>query len=446
MLETNVALPSKPRVVSEEEHRGVFEIDGLYPGYGHTLGNSLRRIILSSLPGASITQVKIEGVGHEFSTIDSVKEDVITILLNLERIRIKMHGVEPLKMTLKAKGTGIVTAADIDVMKAKLVFLRDAMQSAIGRVGGLTKKGGQPLEEARKQMELAIARYNQMVAAIDKTEQSLRALNVVTEDSKDLFGTLQQEVGDNAAKFSEVKSSIAGMEGALGTANTAAMILHGAWVALKTAAGWLVNAFNFVKGAVLGVLDVMKNVAQTILGTVVGAFKTVAGAIGNIAQIIIGINLASALQTIVRGIKDIGMAAFNAAADFQLLFVRMQGLVARDLAEQFNNANQTFEEFSIVIHRTTEGLAADSAIKSTMSSRTVSVITNVELLMVCPIVFRLLSNSPPIALSRRLRYQQRRRCGIRSLNFLNVKVNPQVTAHARTTHDVPPFLRRVAHQ
>jgi DNA-directed RNA polymerase subunit alpha len=114
MLETNVALPSKPRVVSEEEHRGVFEIDGLYPGYGHTLGNSLRRIILSSLPGASITQVKIEGVEHEFSTIEGVKEDVITILLNLKRVRIKMHGEEPLKMMLKARGHGIVTAADID--------------------------------------------------------------------------------------------------------------------------------------------------------------------------------------------------------------------------------------------------------------------------------------------------------------------------------------------
>ena len=61
MLETNVTLPSKPRIVSEDGLRGIFEIDNLYPGYGHTLGNSLRRIILSSLPGAAITQVKIEG-------------------------------------------------------------------------------------------------------------------------------------------------------------------------------------------------------------------------------------------------------------------------------------------------------------------------------------------------------------------------------------------------
>ncbi len=115
MLETNVALPSKPRVVKEEEFSGVFEIDGLYPGYGHTLGNSLRRIILSSLPGAAITQVKIDDVAHEFSTIDHVREDVVTILLNLKRIRLGMHGDGPLTISLKANGPKVVTAADLTV-------------------------------------------------------------------------------------------------------------------------------------------------------------------------------------------------------------------------------------------------------------------------------------------------------------------------------------------
>ena len=114
MLETNVALPSKPRIVNEEEMSGTYEIDGLYPGYGHTLGNSLRRIILSSLPGAAITQVKIDGVAHEFSTIEGVKEDVITILLNLKHVRIALHSDTPVTMTLKAKGPMIVTAKDIE--------------------------------------------------------------------------------------------------------------------------------------------------------------------------------------------------------------------------------------------------------------------------------------------------------------------------------------------
>lgn len=114
MLETNVALPSKPRVVSEEEFRGVYEIDGLYPGYGHTLGNSLRRIILSSLPGAAITHVKMDGVKHEFETIDGVREDVITILLNIKRIRLVSHSEDPITIRLKKSGAGVVTAADIE--------------------------------------------------------------------------------------------------------------------------------------------------------------------------------------------------------------------------------------------------------------------------------------------------------------------------------------------
>jgi DNA-directed RNA polymerase subunit alpha len=115
MLETNVTLPSKPRVIKEEDNKGVFEIDGLYPGYGHTLGNSLRRIILSSLPGAAITQVKIDGVEHEFSTLAGVKEDIIVVLLNLRRVRLASHTDEPVKISLSASGTGAVTAKDLEV-------------------------------------------------------------------------------------------------------------------------------------------------------------------------------------------------------------------------------------------------------------------------------------------------------------------------------------------
>jgi len=111
----DIVLPSKPRVVSEAGLVGVYEIDGLYPGYGHTLGNSLRRIILSSLPGAAITLVRIEGVPHEFSTIDGVKEDVITILLNLKRIRFKVLTNEPQLVMISVNGAKIVTAVDSKV-------------------------------------------------------------------------------------------------------------------------------------------------------------------------------------------------------------------------------------------------------------------------------------------------------------------------------------------
>ncbi len=110
-----ILLPSKPRIVSEEGNSGSYEIDGLYPGYGHTLGNSLRRIILSSIPGIAVTSVKIAGVDHEFSTINGVKEDVINIILNLKKVRFKTVNDEPYTVELKAKGVEDVTAANIKV-------------------------------------------------------------------------------------------------------------------------------------------------------------------------------------------------------------------------------------------------------------------------------------------------------------------------------------------
>ncbi len=113
MPEYKIIMPSKPRVVEEVGNKGVFEIDGLYPGYGHTLGNSLRRIILSSLPGASITSIKIDGVSHEFQTIDGIKEDVIVMILNLKRARFKMLSDEPQTVTLAIKGPKEVLASDI---------------------------------------------------------------------------------------------------------------------------------------------------------------------------------------------------------------------------------------------------------------------------------------------------------------------------------------------
>lgn len=114
MIDLNVVIPSKPRIVSEDEHRGVYEIEGLYPGYGQTLGNSLRRIILSSMIGTAITTVKIEGAPHEFTTLKGVKEDIIVIILNLKKIRFKMSSDEPQTATISVKGVRSVTAGDIE--------------------------------------------------------------------------------------------------------------------------------------------------------------------------------------------------------------------------------------------------------------------------------------------------------------------------------------------
>ncbi len=127
-----VLLPSKPRIVSEEGFSGTYEIDGLYPGYGHTLGNSLRRIILSSLPGVAITSIKISGVDHEFSSVAGVKEDVISLILNLKKVRIKMLTDEPQTIELKVKGVKEVTAGDIEVPGQVEVLNPDLYIASLG--------------------------------------------------------------------------------------------------------------------------------------------------------------------------------------------------------------------------------------------------------------------------------------------------------------------------
>ncbi len=100
-----ISLPSKPKVVEKkEENKALFEIESLYPGYGVTIGNSLRRVLLSSLGGAAVTKVKIEGVNHEFSTVSGVLEDVVTIILNLKNLRFRVHSDEPQFAKLSVKG------------------------------------------------------------------------------------------------------------------------------------------------------------------------------------------------------------------------------------------------------------------------------------------------------------------------------------------------------
>ncbi len=99
--------------IKQEDNRATFSIEPLYSGYGMTLGNSLRRVILSSLGGAAATAVKIDNVAHEFSTLAGVKEDVVEILLNLKRLRFKVYSDEAQFLILTKSGKGPVTAADI---------------------------------------------------------------------------------------------------------------------------------------------------------------------------------------------------------------------------------------------------------------------------------------------------------------------------------------------
>jgi len=115
MLQKDIVLPSELKTVEEKGNKAKFEIDGLYPGYGHTLGNSLRRIILSSISGVGITKISIAGVPHEFTAIDDVKEDALTIVLNLKKVIFKLDGDEKVNLKLKKKGIGEVKASDIEL-------------------------------------------------------------------------------------------------------------------------------------------------------------------------------------------------------------------------------------------------------------------------------------------------------------------------------------------
>ncbi len=109
-----ITTPQAPEYTVTGDHAGTFTISGCYPGYGTTIGNALRRVLLSSLSGSAITAVKIAGVSHEFSGIDGVVEDVVQIILNLKRVRVRSFVDGPVTMTLSAKGEGTVTAAQID--------------------------------------------------------------------------------------------------------------------------------------------------------------------------------------------------------------------------------------------------------------------------------------------------------------------------------------------
>jgi DNA-directed RNA polymerase subunit alpha len=108
-----IPLPNRPKIEDLGNNKYRFVLEPLYPGYGTTIGNALRRVLLSPMPGAAVTAVKIKFADHEFSTVPNVKEDVIQIILNLKQLRVKSFSAEPVKLTIKEKGEKVVTAADI---------------------------------------------------------------------------------------------------------------------------------------------------------------------------------------------------------------------------------------------------------------------------------------------------------------------------------------------
>lgn len=126
-----IPLPLQSKIIEKKENSAVFEIEGLYPGYGVTIGNSLRRVLLSSLPGAAVTQVKIKGVQHEFSTIPGVMEDVVSILLNIKQLRFKLFSDEPQHAKLSVKGVKVVKASSFEVPTQAQLMNSDSLVATL---------------------------------------------------------------------------------------------------------------------------------------------------------------------------------------------------------------------------------------------------------------------------------------------------------------------------
>lgn len=115
----------KINIVEENTNKGVYEFEPLPTGFGHTLGNALRRVLMTSIGGAAITQVKVAGTNHQFTTLPGVKEDVVELTLNLKQVRCEIHSDNPVVATLKKKGKGVVRAKDIDAPSDVVILNKD---------------------------------------------------------------------------------------------------------------------------------------------------------------------------------------------------------------------------------------------------------------------------------------------------------------------------------
>ncbi|MDQ3737159.1 MAG: DNA-directed RNA polymerase subunit alpha, partial [Actinomycetota bacterium] len=129
--------PPRFRVEEEEDRRGVFVAEPLPRGLGHTLGNSLRRVMLSGLEGAAVTKVRIEGVSHEFSTVPGIREDVVDIILNVKDLRFRLERDEAVELEIVKSEPGEVTAKDIDIKADVEVVDEDAYIASVSEGGSL---------------------------------------------------------------------------------------------------------------------------------------------------------------------------------------------------------------------------------------------------------------------------------------------------------------------
>lgn len=212
----DLVVAEKARLILKEKNKAVFEIKPLSPGYGVTLGNALRRVLLSSLTGAAITRVKIENALHEFSTIPGVLEDVLDITLNLKKVRLAMDVDGPVELTLHAKGKGEVRAKDIQLVAGVSVVNPDHLIATLTKDSAELKmtltvekgKGFSPAEERTREKNVAgeiilDAIFSPVVNAVyeienvrhlDRTDFNLLRLTIETDGSKSPEEALEEAV------------------------------------------------------------------------------------------------------------------------------------------------------------------------------------------------------------------------------------------------------------
>lgn len=179
-----IQLPEQVKVISKDGNRAVFEISPLMPGYGATIANPLRRVLLSSLEGSAVTSIKIKGVDHEFSSINGVLEDAIQIIANVKKIRFKSFSDAPVIVSLTVKGEKAVTAGDIELTSdVELINEDQHICTITDKKTELTIEftiergiGYVPVEQRQKE-KLPIG-----VIAIDAIFSPVRLVNFNTED------------------------------------------------------------------------------------------------------------------------------------------------------------------------------------------------------------------------------------------------------------------------
>lgn len=181
-----ISFPHKPKLIDKKGNTARFEMRALYPGYGVTIGNTLRRVLLTSLPGAAITQVKIKGISHEFSTIPGILEDVVSILLNLKQMRFRIYSDEPQKAMISVKGEKEVKGSDFKIPSQLELVNQDAHIASLTdkkaelEMEILVEKGlGYEPIEMRKKGKLEVGQI-----ALDAIFTPVRKVNYTVENMR----------------------------------------------------------------------------------------------------------------------------------------------------------------------------------------------------------------------------------------------------------------------